>query len=70
MKQTKDILKAKKMSTIKNLTLKKFTEFKKGITFSPTVPVLLPIRTAHGSFFKDSTFTNNNTPPMPLYDAH
>lgn len=70
MKQAKDILKSLKINNIKNLTLKMFTEFKKGITFALTVPVLLPIRTAHGSFFKDSTFTNNNTPPMPLHDAH
>jgi len=47
-----------------------YTEFKKDIMFAPTVPVLLPVRLAHGSFFKDSTFTNNNTPPMPLQDAH
>ena len=63
-------LKALKINRIKNLTLKMFTEYKKGITFASTVPVLLPIRTARGSFFFDSNFTNNNTPPMPLHDAH
>jgi len=52
------------------ISLKTFTEFKKGITFAPTEPVLYTIRTANGSFFKDSTFTNDNTPPMPLHDAH
>lgn len=51
MKQTKDILRALKINGIKNLTLKMFTEFKKGITFAPTVPVLHTIRTASGSFF-------------------
>lgn len=35
---------------IKNITLY-FLIIKKGISFVSTVPVLLPIRTAHGSFF-------------------
>lgn len=70
MKQTKDILKALEINGVKNSTLKMFTEFKKGITFALTVPVLLPIRIAHGSLLKKSTFTNDNTPPMPLHDAH
>lgn len=64
------MIKSLKNNIIKNLTLKMFTEFKKGVTFVSTVPLLLPIRTAHGSFFFDSIFTNNNTPPMPLHDAH
>lgn len=62
--------KALKINSIKNLTLKMFTEFKKDITFVLTVPVLLPIRLACRSFFFDSNFTNNNIPPMPLHDAH
>lgn len=47
-----------------------FTEFKNSCTFARTVPVQHTVRSASGSFFKDSTFTNNNTPPMPLHDAH
>lgn len=47
-----------------------FTEFKNSFTFAPTVPVQLSVRFASGSYFKDSLFTNNNTPPMPLHDAH
>jgi hypothetical protein len=70
MKQTKDISKALKINGVKNLTVKMFTEFKKGFTFAPTIPVLHTVRSAYGSFLKDSTFTNNNTPPMPLHDAH
>jgi len=50
--------------------MKKFTENKKSCTFAVTVPLLLPIRTAQGSFFTDSNYTNYNTPPMPLFDAH
>lgn len=46
------------------------TKSKKVNKFVLIVPVLLPFRIAHGSFFFDSNFTNNNTPPMPLYDAH
>lgn len=44
-------LKALKINRIKNLTLKMFTKYKKGITFASTVPLLLPVRTAQGSFF-------------------
>lgn len=51
-------------------SLKMFTEFKNSCTFARTVPVQHTVRSASGSFFKDSTFTNNNTPPMPLHDAH
>lgn len=40
-----------KISSIMNLTSKMFTEYKKGITFTTTVPVLHTIRTASGSFF-------------------
>lgn len=47
-----------------------FTEFKKGITFAETLYVLPPIKLVCGALFFDSNFTNNNTPPMPLYDAH
>jgi hypothetical protein len=38
--------------------------------FASTVSVEHNIRTAYGSFLEDSNFTNNNTPPMPLNDAH
>ena len=62
--------KSVKINVIKNLTLKMFTEFKKGITFVSTVPALHTVRSASGSFFSDSNFTNHNTPPMPLHDAH
>jgi hypothetical protein len=55
---------------IKNLTLKKFIEFKKDITFVSTVSALHTVISASGSFLIDSSFTNNNTPPMPLHDAH
>jgi hypothetical protein len=47
-----------------------FTEIKKGVTFVSTLLVLLLVRLACGSFFFESYFTNNNTPPMPLHDAH
>jgi len=40
------------------------------ITFAPTVPVLLPVRSAYGSYLKTVLVTNDNTPPMPLLDAH
>ncbi|SMC61500.1 hypothetical protein SAMN04488101_101730 [Pedobacter nyackensis] len=43
---------------------------KKGGIFALTVPVLLSIRTAHMSFFKEQFSTQDNTPPMPLLDAH
>lgn len=62
--------KSLKDNRIKNLTLKMFTEFKKGITFAPTVPALHTVRSASGLLFFESIFTNNNTPPMPLHDAH
>jgi len=65
-----NLFKSLKNNSIKNLTLKMFTEFKKGITFVTTVPVLHTVRSASGSFFFESIFTNNNTPPMPLHDAH
>lgn len=45
---------ADKVIIFKNTTkyiIKKFASLKKGVTFVSTVPVLLPIRTAHGSFF-------------------
>jgi hypothetical protein len=41
----------KKVWVDPKLYLKMYTEFKNSFTFAPTVPVLLPIRTAHGSFF-------------------
>jgi hypothetical protein len=55
------------------ISLKKFTEFKKGITFAPTVLATLKSKkTAYQgeSFAKDSLITYNNTPPMPLHEAH
>lgn len=39
-------------------------------TFALTVPVLHTVRSADGSFFKIVPHFNNNTPPMPLADAH
>jgi len=47
-----------------------FTEFKKGITFVHTILVSPRVKSASGYIFFDSTFTTNNTPPMPLCDAH
>jgi hypothetical protein len=44
--------------------------FQKMYIFAPTVPVLHTVRSASGSFSKDSLITQDNTPPMPLYDAH
>jgi len=44
------------------------TDLEKNITFAPTVPVLLPVRSANGSFFMTTILYN--TPPMPLSDAH
>lgn len=38
------------------------------ITFVPTVPVLLPVRSACGSFFLTSFI--HNTPLLPLNEAH
>jgi hypothetical protein len=58
-----------KINSIKNLTLKMFTEFKKGVTFVPTVLATLQFeRTAYqgGSFAFIGFYRNNNTPPMPL----
>jgi hypothetical protein len=49
---------------------KTVTFFKNMYIFAITVLLLLPIRTAQGSFSKDSFFTQDNTPPMPLNDAH
>ena len=45
------LFKALKIIFIKNLTLKMFTEFKKGITFALTVLALHTVRSASGSFF-------------------
>ena len=45
-----------------------FTESKYNHTFAATVPVLLPVRSACGSFFLNKT--HKNTPSMPLCDAH
>lgn len=40
------------------------------ITLVPTVPVLLPVRSAYGSFFYTIHTIHSNTPPMSLADAH
>ena len=45
------LFKSIKINNIKKNTLKKFIEFKKGVTFASTVPLLLPVRSAQGSFF-------------------
>lgn len=39
-------------------------------TFALTVPVLHPVGSAYGSWNIDITLINDNTPPMPLSDAH
>ena len=38
--------------------------------FAVTVFRLHTIRTASGSFLKDSFLTTDNTPPLPLLEAH
>ncbi len=58
------------MERNRKYSLKKFTEFKNRCTFVLIVLVQHTVRSASGSFYKDSNFTNNNTPPMPLHDAH
>jgi len=40
------------------------------IIFASIVPVLLPACSVNGSFSSKVIVTNNNTPPMPLLDAH
>lgn len=59
-----------KSNRIEKLSLKMYTVFKKGFTFVQTVSALHTVRSANDWFFFESNFTNNNTPPMPLYDAH
>jgi len=39
-------------------------------TFEATVPAILLVRSVFGSFSKKSSLTQNNTPSMPLSDAH
>jgi hypothetical protein len=39
-------------------------------TFALSVPVLHTVRSADKSFFEIVHRFNNNTPPMPLTDAH
>jgi hypothetical protein len=46
-----NLLKTSQINIIKSLTLKMFTEFKKGVTFVPIVPALHTVRSASGSFF-------------------
>jgi hypothetical protein len=50
--------------------LKKIAGNKNQLRFASTVPVLFPVGSATGSFFLKVQTTNNNTPPMPLNDAH
>ncbi len=53
----------------KHIFLKKTLRFSKRVyIFAPTVPLLLPIRTAQGSFFYSIIY--NNTPFLPIHDAH
>lgn len=40
------------------------------ITFESTEPELHTIRTALGSVFQKTHYNQDNTPPMPLFDAH
>lgn len=50
-----------------------FTEFKKIFTFASTVLATLKFERAAyqgESFAKDNSLPNDNTPPMPLHDAH
>ncbi|UKT62703.1 hypothetical protein [Pedobacter mucosus] len=42
----------------------------KGIAFAGVITVLFPIGIACKSFFKRNFSTQDNTPPMPLFDAH
>jgi hypothetical protein len=47
-----------------------FTESKNSYTVAPTVSVLHTRRTTGGLFSKKVHKTNDNTPSMPLNDAH
>ncbi len=46
------------------------TDLGKNATFASIVPIVLPVRSANGSLLKNSSQLNDNTPPMPLFDAH
>jgi hypothetical protein len=59
-----------KISVFKNLTMNMYIVFKKGIKFVLSVLDLYTVRSVFRSSFFESIFTNNNTPPMPLHDAH
>ncbi len=59
-----------KISDFKNLTLNMYIVFKKGITFVQSVLDLYTVRPEFRSSSFESIFTNNNTPPMPIHDAH
>ena len=48
---TPSLFKTLKNNSIIILILKMYTEFKKGVTFAPTVPALHTVRSASGSFF-------------------
>lgn len=64
------IKKLKSMYDFKNIVPKVIARSQINSTFVSTVPVLLPVRTAYRSFYKDSFLINDNTPSMPLSDAH
>lgn len=64
-----NLFKSLKINSIKNLTLKMFTKFKKGFTFASTVPATLKFERAAyqgGSFAFIGFFLLINKPPMPL----
>jgi hypothetical protein len=64
------LIKYLKISDFKNLTSNIYTYFKKGITFVQTFLDLYTVRSKIRSSSFESIFTNNNTPPMPIHDAH
>ncbi len=47
-----------------------FAQLHNCVTFASTGSVMYTIKTAYGSFSKESSRTNDNTPSLPLYDAH
>jgi len=51
-------------------SIKSIAQLRNCVTFAATVPVLLPACSAYGSVSSKVLETNNNTPPMPLSDAH
>ncbi len=49
-------------------SIKCIAQLRNCVIFASTVPVLLPVRSACGSFFLNKT--HKNTPSMPLCEAH